>query len=381
MTAARCHHPRSAVERLYLPRDKGGRGLLSVEELHDRVYTGFAAYLNTSSSRFLKCVVEHNLHKWRGTHLKSAVTILSRYGIESEISDKGAIIIDGTEQKGYKLGQLIKSRAAEQRRLRLRDKQLHSQIWEVIDTQEADRGTWQWLKDWRIGSDVEASLLAIQDGIVWTGNYQKAVAKVRGVNDVCRLCGEPKETLSHLLASCKSLLGTVIKSRHDDCARVIYYTVAKQLGLLPTVVRWWDRSAVQHVLENEEWKMLWDHPFRTDRTLEFTRPDIVIENTRTHEGWIVEIGVCLDFNLKAKMAEKKSKYVPLAIELCKLRGWTRWKTIAVVVGATGTFPSKLTSEVCKLPHTSEGDVVKILQDVQHAVIYSAVNIVRNVVKD
>ena len=99
MTKAKCHHPRSAVERLYLGRDKGGRGLVSVEELHDRVTTGFAAYLNTSSSRFLKCVVEHDLYKWEGTHLKDAVTILTRYGIESVVDGKGAILVDGVEQK------------------------------------------------------------------------------------------------------------------------------------------------------------------------------------------------------------------------------------------------------------------------------------------
>ena len=63
MTGAKCHHLWSAVERLYLKRNDGGCGLISVEELHNRVSTGFAAYLNTSSSRFLRCEVEHNLCK------------------------------------------------------------------------------------------------------------------------------------------------------------------------------------------------------------------------------------------------------------------------------------------------------------------------------
>jgi len=98
---------------------------------------------------------------------------------------------------------------------------------------------------------VEASLLAIQDGVVWTRNYQRIVAKTNIV-DVCRLCGEPRETLSHLLSSCKFLLGTVIKNRHDDCARAVYYAVAKKIGLLESEVRWWVKTGVHAVLENDE---------------------------------------------------------------------------------------------------------------------------------
>ena len=45
-------------------------------------------------------------------------------------------------------------------------------------------------------------------------------------------------------------------------------------------------------LENEEWMILWDHTFSTDRSLGHTRPDLVFENKRTREGTIVEIGIC-----------------------------------------------------------------------------------------
>ena len=137
MTGAKCHHPQSAVERLYLKRNEGGRGLISVEELHDRVSTGFAAYLNTSSSRFLKCVVEHNLYKWNGTKLKTAVTTLSRYGIDSEVNDKGAIVIGSIDQKSHTVSKQIKLRAAILRREQLQNKPLHSLIWNVIESQNA----------------------------------------------------------------------------------------------------------------------------------------------------------------------------------------------------------------------------------------------------
>ena len=40
--------------------------------------------------------------------------------------------------------------------------------------------------------------------------------------DKCRLCGDGKENLAHLLASCKTLFASIIKQKHDDWARTIY---------------------------------------------------------------------------------------------------------------------------------------------------------------
>ena len=142
--------------------------------------------------------------------------------------------------------------------------------------------------------------MAIQDGVMWTRNYQKAVG-LQDVVDKCRLCGEPKENIAHLIASCKGLLGSVIKQRHDDCARAIYIKACWGLGLFEEHHQWWERQAVQCVLENEEWMILWVHTFSTDRSLKHTRPDLVFENKRTKEEIIVEIGICLDQKLKKKL--------------------------------------------------------------------------------
>ena len=57
--------------------------------------------------------------------------------------------------------------------------------------------------------------------------------------------------------------------------------------------------------------ILWNHTFSTDRSLEHTKPDLVFETKRTREGTIVEIGICLDQNLKKKLEEKRTMYVRL----------------------------------------------------------------------
>ena len=54
MTSSNSHHPRSAVERLYLPRYMGGRGLLNIEHMYQRRLMMFSHHLQTSSDFLVK---------------------------------------------------------------------------------------------------------------------------------------------------------------------------------------------------------------------------------------------------------------------------------------------------------------------------------------
>lgn len=52
-------HPRSSVPRIYLPRQQGGRGLLNLECLHDRVVLEMACSIIRSTDPLLSFVKEH----------------------------------------------------------------------------------------------------------------------------------------------------------------------------------------------------------------------------------------------------------------------------------------------------------------------------------
>ena len=92
MHMEQCLHPRTAIETLYLSRDEGGRGLLNIVEMHDRISIRIATYISTSDSKFMKNVKEHEIGKWAGTRMKrDAVTILNRYG---SAADDGCLTIN-----------------------------------------------------------------------------------------------------------------------------------------------------------------------------------------------------------------------------------------------------------------------------------------------
>ena len=47
------HHPKSHVERIYIPRKEGGRGLLNVEDTVNTAILGLEEYVVDSNERIL----------------------------------------------------------------------------------------------------------------------------------------------------------------------------------------------------------------------------------------------------------------------------------------------------------------------------------------
>ena len=52
---------------------------------------------------------------------------------------------------------------------------------------------------------------------------KQAWKKIRGLiaEDMCRLCGEQRETVQHLLSGCKKLAGTKYVNIHDNTLEVL----------------------------------------------------------------------------------------------------------------------------------------------------------------
>jgi len=60
LTKEGMHHPKSDVDRMYLPRSTGGRGLIQIETTYKTTTIGLTNYLEKSQDPFLKLV---NLHE------------------------------------------------------------------------------------------------------------------------------------------------------------------------------------------------------------------------------------------------------------------------------------------------------------------------------
>ena len=86
----------------------------------------------------------------------------------------------------------------------------------------------------------------------------------------------------------------------------------------------------------------------------------------------------MDQNLEKKLEEKRTKYVKLAMERSKLRGWQKWKIVPIVGGATGIFGKSLKDELKKIQGIREHSSRQLLLKMQKIIIHSNVNIMRHI---
>ena len=109
---------------------------------------------------------------------------------------------------------------------------------------------------------------------------------------------------------------------------------------------WW--AEPEKVVENKQAKILWDFPVQTDIQMPHNRPDIILIDHQEKTGFIIDIAVPRDENIKDKEMEKIDKYQPLKIELERL--WeVRITVIPVVVRALGAMPDTPTSRLAQIP--------------------------------
>ena len=64
-----------------------------------------------------------------------------------------------------------------------------------------------------------------------------------------------------------------------------------------------------NVLDNENFKLYWNHSILPDKTIPFNRPDITFMNKKTKNTFLIDIAVPNTHNL-AKFSNRQTKQVP-----------------------------------------------------------------------
>ena len=150
----------------------------------------------------------------------------------------------------------------------------------------------------------------------------------------CRICKQSNETISHIVSSCSKMAQKEYKRRHDNVATAIHWGLSGKCGF-ERKERSYDHVPGS-VLENEDYKLLWDFSVRTDHEIGARRPDLVIIDKRDKSCQIIDVAIPEDNGVREKEDEKVEKYQDLAREVRKM-----WGVRTVVVGALGSIPLRL----------------------------------------
>ena len=78
--------------------------------------------------------------------------------------------------------------------------------------------------------------------------------------------------------------------RHDGLAKVIHQKLAEEAELIDDKSPYYKYTPA-NVLENENFKLYWNHSILTDKTVPFNRPDITFVNKKTKNTLKIDIAV------------------------------------------------------------------------------------------
>ena len=157
-------------------------------------------------------------------------------------------------------------------------------------------------------------------------------------DSLCRLCKKKDETVNHLVSECEKLAQKEYKRRHDKVALALHWDMCKKKGF--ACADKWYEHVPEGVLENNDFKILWDFTIQTDHVIQARRPDIVVLDKKAGTCQIIDVAISGDKRVVDKEQEKIDKYQDLAREMRRL--WkVKTKVVPVIIGALGTIPKRL----------------------------------------
>ena len=145
---------------------------------------------------------------------------------------------------------------------------LYGQFLRQTDSEQNEK-TWEWLQRGDLKRETEALITAAQDQAIKTNNIKANIDKTQE-NDLCRMCCQAKETLSHIVIGCSKLAQQEYKRRHNNVARVVRWDLQGKCSF-SRVDKWFEHQP-ETVLENNDYKLLWDYNIQTDRQINARRP-------------------------------------------------------------------------------------------------------------
>jgi len=162
------HHPKADIDRLYVRRKEGGRGLVQVEAAYKAEITNIAEYLNTIYEvyQFVNIVKSYeSTQPTMNSIIKTAVKITEELSQPNEGSDAKQ---EGIQHTNARLGEVLKNK--------WKNKVMHGQYIRNIDRQLiGEEDTFLWLSKGDLKAETENEIVAIQDQAIQTKYYVKKI--------------------------------------------------------------------------------------------------------------------------------------------------------------------------------------------------------------
>jgi len=288
------------MDRMYLKRDRFGRGLTCLVEKAELMLLNFFEFLQGNVRT--KALAEHE--KQEASHLG----LIREYLQNKYNLDEGQIN-----------PMIIAKKQEESRMEQIKTKRMHGLLFtdddEIFDRKRSS----MWLSKGNISPQQEGMLCKLQDRNLYFG----------GSSVKCPHCRLAPKSVEHLATHCGRMLNFDYRKRHDEVVRFLHFQFTKKYGLNKS--KKLKNYKVQNVLSNERVKIKSDVPILTELRMDHYKPDLMVHDLRTKEITLVEVGITNKNILATTELTKSRKYELLANELKCIYPGTKVTIIPVVM--------------------------------------------------
>ena len=178
-------HPKSDVDRLYIPRKEGEKCFISIEDCVELAIRGLEMYVHGSKERLIQAV--------RG--------------------DK----VDGLEAAS-----VLKISKKEKRLEDWEEKVLHGQYLRQTKEVRSDQCR-DWLQNGDLKRETESFIVAAQNQSIRTNLAKAKIDKSQG-DSLCRVCRKLDQSIDHIVSGCsKPAQKKEYKRRHDNLGKIVHW--------------------------------------------------------------------------------------------------------------------------------------------------------------
>ncbi|KAG0435242.1 LINE-1 retrotransposable element ORF2 protein [Dictyocoela muelleri] len=279
------HNKTACKERLYLKRKNMGRGLNSLEFIHDKLLYNILKKIESKSH---SCI--------RNKLIKSVYENFSISLSELEEKLKNKYKIEHDVVNSFTLEDAFQRKLIEE----IKKKELHGILYKDFESTTDIKDSSTWLKRGRLSPKTEGYLCNIQDRNIF---YQKSK---------CHHCNKTTASVDHIATRCDKMLYFDYKKRHDAILKIILISILNKYT--DSKVKHYKYQKTKSVYELDNIKILVDIPIKTDILITENRPDIVVIKNKHKEIYFIEIGITNQDNLNQTESYKKRKYELLGRE-------------------------------------------------------------------
>ena len=363
---------------LYLPRNKGGRGLRNFESLYKKIKIKSVMNILCTTDPRVRCVKEFDclrMNKGKGSMVNDAIRYAEEdFNISFKSSEDGFEVkmINGNEDNTVTKIPAVKQMLKNEEMKNL-VKEVESSKWQgvILKSRYNDstitNTAFTWLTKWKsCPVDTINELQSIHLQTIPTLTFQKCRGETNIQAATCRMCKSGNESVKHLLSSCSYFLPSAIKRRHDKTLQWILFNFLFKHKLVEKCPPWYSNITIKPYYENKTTKLFWDIPEYSgsedeegDRVL---RPDGKIVFNEKKKIYILEMSVPWTDNHDEKFKEKESKYVDIVQRLKINNPGYNVKQLTFIIDGLGAYSNELVLSLKNL--FNEKEIKPILYGMQ-----------------